>query len=430
MSVLVIEISPRTRLSARDDGRSAPTSPEAEAAAGSADEWVYVHSPDGLALGRSGRAAAALMPKADTVVAVLSEADVSWFHINLPRAGASRMRAALNGVLEEALLDEPEAAHIAVSPQGATAGLTWVAVAHRPWLMATLAALEENGQTVDRVVPALEPAASPAHAPTGHFWLDRSAIEGDAPPMLALANAQGVACVRLGGSLGKAMLADGASTTATPRCTATPAAAAAAEHWLGAPVVVQSDAERLLRAARSRWNLRQFELVARRRGTKALRDVARRFLSPQWRPVRLGIVALALAQIIGINAWAWQMNTAITSKRLAMVELLRNTHPRVRDVLDAPLQMERETVLLRAAAGRPGDADLEVLLAATASAWPEGLPPVQTLRFEAGKLTVAAPGFAATQLTPLRERLLAAGFDAEFAEGRVTVARAVVKKPI
>ena len=124
------------------------------------------------------------------------------------------------------------------------------------------------------------------------------------------------------------------------------------------------------------------------------------------------------------------MNTAITSKRLAMVELLRNTHPRVRDVLDAPLQMERETVLLRAAAGRPGDADLEVLLAATASAWPEGLPPVQTLRFEAGKLTVAAPGFATAQLNPLRERLLAAGFDAEFNEGRVTVARAVVKKPI
>ena len=341
MSVLVIEIAPRARLAARDDGRSAPTSPEPEAAASSADEWFYVHSSDGLSQGRSGRAAAALMPKADTVVAVLSEADVSWHRINLPRAGASRMRAALNGVLEEALLDDTEAAHIAISPQGATGGLAWVAVAHRPWLMAMLAALENNGQTIDRVVPALEPAESPAHAASGHFWLDGSAAEGDAQPMLALANAHGVACVRLGGSLGKAMMAEGANSANNmpARCTATPAAAAAAEHWLGAPVVVQSDAERLLRAARSRWNLRQFELVARRRGTKALRDGARRFMSPEWRPVRLGIVALVLAQIIGINAWAWQMNTAITSKRLAMVELLRTTHPRVRDVLDAPLQM-------------------------------------------------------------------------------------------
>ena len=433
MSVLVIAMAARSRLAARDDGRS--PSAEAEGGTGSADEWPYVLSPDGLAVGRSGRAAAALLPKADTVVAVLGEADVSWHRITLPRAPASRMRAALIGVLEEALLDEPEAAHFALAPPGTGGALSWVAVAHRPWLAAALATLESNGLVIDRVVPALEPGDSPAHASSGHFWVDGSAAEGDAHPMLALANVQGVSCVRLAGSLGKAMLAVNAANAAgepgaaATRWTATPAAAAAAEQWLGAPVAVLSEAERLLRAARSRWNLRQFELLPRRRGTKALRDGARRFFSPEWRPVRLGLLALVLVQIIGINAWAWQLNAGLTSKRLAMVELLRNTHPRVRDVLDAPLQMERETVLLRAAAGRPGDADLEVLLAAAATAWPDGQGPVQTLRFENGKLTLAAPGFTDAQLPVLRERLLAAGFDAEWSEGRLTVARAMVKKP-
>lgn len=419
------------RLAARDGGPGAntPIGTELEAGVRSADEWSFVLSPDGLVSGRSGRAATALLPKADSVVAVLSEADVSWHYITLPRAPASRLRAALTGVLEEALLDDTEAAHFALAPPGAPSGLAWVAVTHRPWLAATLTALEANGLTIDRVVPALEPAQGPTATAAGHFWTDGSAAEGDAHPMLALANARGVTCVRLAGTLGKALLA-GDVEGATVRWTATPAAAGAAETWLGTPVVVQSDAERLLRAARSRWNLRQFDLVARRRGTKALRDAARRFFSPEWRPVRLGLLALVLVQIIGINAWAWQLNAAITSKRLAMVELLRNTHPRVRDVLDAPLQMERETVLLRAAAGRPGDADLEVLMAAAATAWPDGLGPVQTLRFEGGRLTLAAPGFAPAQLPPLRERLLAAGFDAELSEGRLTVSRAVVKKPV
>jgi general secretion pathway protein L len=107
-----------------------------------------------------------------------------------------------------------------------------------------------------------------------------------------------------------------------------------------------------------------------------------------------------------------------------MADLLRSTHPGVRTVLDAPVQMERETDRLRAAAGRAGDADLEALLAAAAGAWPDGLGPVQTLRFETGRLTVAAPGWGEPQLAQFRERLRAAGYAAEAAEGRITVSRA------
>jgi general secretion pathway protein L len=95
----------------------------------------------------------------------------------------------------------------------------------------------------------------------------------------------------------------------------------------------------------------------------------------------------------------------------------------VRTVVDAPLQMQRETERLRTAAGRAGDGDLESLLGAAANAWPDGQGPVQTLRFEPGSLTLAAPGFGEPQLAQLRERLKPAGLTAELAEGRVTIRR-------
>ena len=39
-----------------------------------------------------------------------------------------------------------------------------------------------------------------------------------------------------------------------------------------------------------------------------------------------------LAQLAGLNAWAWQQRNALAERRLAMVQLLRSTHPQVRAV--------------------------------------------------------------------------------------------------
>ena len=95
----------------------------------------------------------------------------------------------------------------------------------------------------------------------------------------------------------------------------------------------------------------------------------------------------------------------------------------MRAIIDPPAQMQRETERLRAAAGRAGDGDLEVLLGAAAAAWPDGQGPVQTLRFEGGRLTLAAPGWGEPQLAQFRERLRPAGYSVEMAEGRVTLGR-------
>ncbi len=114
---------------------------------------------------------------------------------------------------------------------------------------------------------------------------------------------------------------------------------------------------------------------------------------------------------------------AIAQKQAAQASLLRATFPGVRAVLDAPLQMSRETDVLRAAAGRTGAGDLETLLGAAAAAWPEGQGPVQTLRFEPGRLTLSAAGWSEQQVAQFRDRLRPGGWNVDSAEGRVTLSR-------
>ncbi len=419
MSTLVILLPPRERLTARAAGHEAAGGLRLPSA------WNFVFSSDGRSVGQAGNAAAAQLPRADHTVLVLAEADVSWHRIEIPKAPAARLRAALLGVMEEALLEDDEALHFALAADAAPGRSGWVAVTHRPRLQAALAALESVGLSVERVVTA----SVPGSVARGHFYT-QDGVE-TATPWLALAQADGVVCLRLQGGLARALQpAPAAADAVGVSWTATPAAATAAERWLGAPVAVMTDSERALEAlgpvgaTKGVLNLRQFDLVARHRGMRALREGWKRFLSTEWRPVRWGLTALVAVQLLGLNLQAWQQRQVLTAKRAAMVALLKTTHPSVRAVLDAPLQMERETERLRAAAGRPGDNDLEALLGAAAGAWPDGLGPAQMLRFEGGRLVVAVAGWAEPQVTQFRDRLRGAGYSAEFSEGRITIARA------
>ena len=109
MSTLVIQIPHRQRLRSGSGGVATEPSDLAT-------EYTYVTSPDGLALESQGRSAASLLPKASTVIAVLADTDVSWHRITLPKAPGARLRAALDGVLEDALLDDPDDVHLALAP--------------------------------------------------------------------------------------------------------------------------------------------------------------------------------------------------------------------------------------------------------------------------------------------------------------------------
>jgi general secretion pathway protein L len=418
MSTLVIQIPPRPRLRASSQ---APAGAD-----GTGTEYVYAMSPDGLSMATHGRCAASLLPKASVVVAVLADTDVSWHRITLPKAPAARLRAALTGVLEEALLDDAEGVHLAVAPEATAGQPTWIAAVDRLWLTGELAALEKAQVFVDRVVPV----AWPDDPPTGHFAessADPQAARGSEGVTLSWAHHDGVALFSLQGTLARALLPQPLPEGA--RWSATPAAATTAERWLGNPITVMTPAQRALQASRSLWNLRQFSLARKNRGTRAMRDSWRKFLTPAWRPLRYGLITLVVVQLLGLNLWAAHQSSAISARRQAMVTVVQTAYPQVRAVLDAPAQMQRETDTLRAAAGRPGETDFEPMLQVAAAAWPPDRPPVETLKYEPGKLTLAAAGWSPPQIDQFRNQLTPAGWQVESVDGRLTISRASATTP-
>ncbi|MFL6662700.1 MAG: type II secretion system protein GspL [Rhizobacter sp.] len=416
MSLLVIQLAPRPRLRARGDGAVTPDAPRVT------PEYTYALSPDGLMLEAQGQCAASLLPKADSVVAVLADADVSWHRVTLPKAPASRLRAALIGVLEEQVLEDAELTQFAVAPAAAPGQPTWIAAIDRVWLRAELAALEQANVFVDRIVPS----AWPDDPPGGHFAeTDSHHNGGEEGITLTWSHPDGVACLRLHGGLARAVVPLPAPHGT--RWSATPGAAAAAEQWLGTTVNVMPPAQRLLQAGRTLWNLRQFDLAQRSRGTKALRDAMRQVMSPSWRPVRWGVGALIAANIVGLNAWALHQRSAIQARREAVLGVAKTTFPKVseNEIQRAPLLvMQREADAMRLAAGQPGETDFEPMLQAVATAWPVDQPPVENLRYENGRLSLAAASWGPGQLEQFRSRLRPGGWQADKgSDGRVTVSR-------
>ncbi len=413
MSILVLQLPKRPRSSTAGGAGDA-----ASRVLGA--EYQYATTPDGMVVQTQGSSAAAMLPRVVTVVAVLHDDDVSWHRITLPKAQAARMPAALAGVLEESLLGESADVHLALSPRAVGGETAWVAAVDKAWLQAELAVLEKTQVFVDRVVPM----SWPDDPPTAHF-----AETHDEDPSRGVAlhwsHPDGVVTLRLQGGLARALLPQ--PTTQVMRWSATPGAAGAAEQWLGAPVSVMPVGERLLQASRSLWDLRQFDLARRTRGARALRDSIRQFMSPRWRPMRWGLIGLLVLNVLALNVTAWQQRQALSAKRLAVLNVARSAFPQVNAVdlaRDPAAVVQREAQALRASAGKPGDQDLETLLQAASSAWPAGQSPVNDLKFESGRLSLAATGWNEAQVSQFRDVLRPAGWQLQVGEGRLTLSRA------
>ena len=415
MSTLVIQLPEHRRLraGAHNDADGGPAGPRRD--------YAYVTSADGIEFEAQGEAAGSLLPDAAIVIAVVQEADVAWHRITLPKAPAARLRAALTGVLEEALLEDADSVHLAVAPLAVPGQPTWVAAVDKEWLRSELAALQKAGVFVDRVVPI----AWPDDPPSGHIHAPWTGVANSMQGvLLTWASTEGVATVRLDGGLARTLVPQPAPVTT--RWTASPMAAVAAEQWLGAPVNVMPAEQRMLQAGRSLWNLRQFDLARKTKGARALRDWVRKAMSPAWRPVRIGLALFIAAQIVGLNVWAWHQRGAVEAKRAQIQALVKKAFPRVSDgdvQRDPAAVMLRETQSLRTLAGKAGDADLEPMLMAAAAAWPSERPPVENLRFEPGKMTLAATGWSDAQIEQFRSVLRPAGFQVDFGEGRLVVSR-------
>jgi len=376
-------------------------------AEGTPAEYDYVLSPDGRTVGSAATAPAALLPQPTgagaEVVAVVPVQALSWHSVELPRGTtprSPRLRAVLDGLLEDRLLDESDALHFALQPGARSAGPLWVAACDRAWLRQAVQALESAGRPVTRIVPEL----SPGEPATLHVLGDperATLVLADTDGVVAWPLATGAATP----PAGVPGLPEGLAVFAEP------AVAAAAERALQRPVVLQQGTERRLAAAQSGWDLAQFDLASsgRRRAIKKLSTGWAEWLgAPQWRPARWGVALLVLANLAGLNAWAWKERSALEVKRDAIRATLTTTFPQVRVVVDAPVQMEREVAALRQATGAASGRDVETMLAAVAAAVPPGAT-AAAVEFTGGELRVKGLGAAAAQ-PALASGLLAQGY--------------------
>ena len=363
-------------------------------------------------------ASAALLPAADRqseTVVLVPAAALSWNRVELP-AGLhkqpQRVQAALQGLLEDRLLDDPEHLHLALQADGAKLPRPWVAVCDSAWLSSHLNALEQAGLPVHRIVPEFAPgaASSPVQitglgdADTGWLWVSHPERGVWGQPWTALRQAGLAAHEQLG-------LTEPERATASLQ--AEPAAVAVASELLGSGVRLMPPAQHWLAAVAGDWDLAQFELRAnaRSRQLKSWQRTASHLRhSPAWRPARWGLWLLLAAQLGGINAWAWKTRADWQAQQSSWAQVLRETFPQTSLVVDAPLQMAQQVERLRQNSGQLGAGDLETMLAALGQALPPGLTAPRQWSYQTGQVRVQDFQPNATQQQALQQSLSALGY--------------------
>jgi general secretion pathway protein L len=370
-------------------------------------EFEHVVSNDGSSVDRHGSAQAALLPLPDRggveVIAVVPAARISWHRIELPKgtgAGSPRLRAVLEGLLEDQLLDEPDALHFALPPNARLGSPLWVASCDRAWLRDALQALDAAQRPVSRIVPEFAPEGEPVLYATGD----------PQRPVLVLAGSEGVLTLPLA-TQALSLLPTLPEGT---RCVAEPAVAALAEQVLQHRPELQQPPQRWLQAARSDWDLAQFEFSSsgRARAMKKLGTVwADLLAAPQWRPARWGALLLVAVNLVGLNAWAWREDSALDRKREAIRQTLTQTFPNVKVVVDPAVQMDREVAALRQTTGGMSARDLEAMLGALSGApLPEGS--ATGVEYVQGELRIKGLGLDAEQVDQVTASLAAQGYTA------------------
>jgi general secretion pathway protein L len=274
-------------------------------------------------------------------------------------------------LLEDRLLDDPQALHIVLDPQtettARTGGEALVAVCDKQWLRDALAPLQTAGLTVQRIVPELSPTDKPVLQVMG---------EPD--------HSQSVLCHAHGASLLPPNTAQWRAFTELSQddlqIQAEPAMVARVQSTLQRQPMLQSAAQRWVKSSQSAWDLAHGEW-AQGRAQRVQRQVLAAWQTlmhaPTWKPVRWGVVALVALQVLGLNALAWRESSALTAQQASLQNILKTTFPSVTLIIDAPLQMQREVDALQQKSGAASSTDLEPLLAALAGALPAGQTPQQ-----------------------------------------------------
>jgi general secretion pathway protein L len=340
-------------------------------------------------------------------VVMVPAAALSWHAVDLPKGlhkQAGRLQAALHGLLEERVLDDPAQLHMALAPHWKNDPRPWVAVCNKAWLQAHLNALDAAGLTVHRIVPELCPDSSSLHITAtgdedhGWLWLHQSD--------------QGVWGLPLSG-LRASSLDLNEEERQTAIIQAEPGVVRLVSQKLQASAQLMSPGQHWLAALSSGWDLAQFEFQtdARARLLKTAQRLGHQvWQHPQWRWARWGLAALLCGQLVGLNVWAWKTRTNWQAQQQSWAHILQETFPQTSVVVDAPLQMKQQMARLRQSSSALAPDDLESMLSALGAALP---PPVQAPRqwhYQAGLLRLIGWPLNAQDQQTLQQQLVQPGY--------------------
>ena len=353
-------------------------------------------------------ASSQLLPKLDRaaeLVVMVPALALSWHRVELPpglHKQKARLQAALHGLLEERVLDDPAHLHMALPSDWKNAPAAWVAVCDKAWLQAHLAALETQGLTPHRIVPEFNPDApslqitATGDAEAGWLW----------------------ACHAEGGVWGSPLASIDAETWSPQalegaEIQAEPSVVALTSQKLQTQARLMPPAQHWLAAIASDWDLAQFDVQsdARARQLKTAQRVASGLWhAPQWRWARWGFGLLLCSQLIGLNAWAWKTRANWQSQQQTWAQILRETLPGTSVVVDAPLQMQQGVNRLRQNAGSLAPGDLEAMLMALGQALPPQVSAPRQWRLNDGQLRLGGWTLSDAEQQAIQQTLSTQGY--------------------
>lgn len=373
---------------------------------------AWVQTPDGAVQVQQAPLAQLSRGGRRQVVVVVPAQQLSWHVLQVPAGvslrGDSRLLPVLQNLLEDHVLDDADAVHVALAPEAAAGHGALVAVCDQAWLRAWLQQFEAAGWQVLRVLPEAPPDAWPQAAlctGTAHAAWVSTVVDG--LPLSVPLEAEG--------STGVAGQSLPAQVWALPG-----AYADAARCWGPERVQLLPEADYVQALLASRWELAQHSLAANpaeRFKRKAAAAWGHVMTAPQWRWARWGCVAWAAALVLGLHAQAWWQARSLEAKRDAVVHTAQAAFPQLRVVVDAPLQMQRELQRLRLQAGVLEAGDLLPMLSAVGAAL-QGHA-VQALEYQPGELLLR--GVPAAAVPDVATKLQGSGYVLEPAGDAVRV---------
>jgi general secretion pathway protein L len=187
-------------------------------------------------------------------------------------------------------------------------------------------------------------------------------------------------------------------------------------------VEVAAGASRYAQAAASQWDLAQFEFAAHgsARWLQKIKRIWQTFAnSPSWKAARWSLALLVLAQLIGLNVAAWQLNAQAQLQSDLQNNILSQSFPHV-TVVDAPLQMAKELERLQRNSGAISPRDLEWVLQAVGTALPAGQF-ISNLDFQVqgnGETRLQGLQLSDSQAKDFAQALRKQGLDAQSNDGK------------